>query len=148
MSYDLVNLEQRALDLQNSGRHAEAATLFSLIVQVEPDWEHGAAWFNLAGCHEELGRLPLAEQCYREALRYEPESRDFLGGLASFLYLHGSPEEAFDAYLRALRADQVNRDEDGVARCVTALKALGQKLGWSETSVLERINAVLNSPRS
>ena len=37
----LVELERRALDLQNSGKPQEAAELFSAIVKERPDWEHG-----------------------------------------------------------------------------------------------------------
>ena len=139
MSHHLVDLERRAFDARNAGNIEEAAELFSALVKVQPDWEHGTGFYNLAGCYEDLGRLNLAEECYNAALRYQPANRDFLGGLASFLYLYGEPERAFDAYLTALEVDRIGNDFEGVASATTALHALGKKLGFSEAEVTERI---------
>lgn len=136
----LVDIERRALDLQNSGQTEEASELFSAIVEEQPDWEHGMGFYNLAGCYEDLGRLELAEKCYYTALRYQPNYDVFLGGLASFLYLHGEPEKAFSAYLEVLKVSKGNNDEDGVERCITGLIALGKKVGWSEATVFEKIS--------
>lgn len=139
----LVELERRALDLQNSGKPQEAAELFSAIVKERPDWEHGMGFYNLAGCYEDLGRLELAEECYYAALRYQPAYDVFLGGLASFLYLHGKPEKAFNAYLEVLKVCKKNNSENGVERCITGLKELGKKMGWPETVVTEKIESTL-----
>ncbi len=98
---------------------------------------------NLAQCYEDLGQLELAEECYNAALRYEPANPIFLGGLASFLYLHGEPEKAFDAYLEVLEVEKVNKAERGVESSTIALKALGKKIGLPEASVTERINRIL-----
>ncbi|MGY8637240.1 tetratricopeptide repeat protein [Bradyrhizobium sp. 14AA] len=87
---DLLELEQRARNAMNAGRLKEAATLYAKIVAQDPGWEHGEALHSLAGCYEDLGELVLAEECYRRALSYEPENPTFIGGLASFLHLHGS----------------------------------------------------------
>src|ERR1035438_188057 len=102
MSHYLVELERKADALKNAGRNAEAAELFSTIVEVQPDWEHGTALHMLAQCYEDVGKLELAEENYRAALKYEPANDIFLGGYASFLYLHGKPEDAFNAYLELL----------------------------------------------
>ena len=100
-------------------------------------------FYDLANCYEDLGRLELAEECYYAALRYQPSYDIFLGGLASFLYLHGKPEKAFSAYLEVLKVDKKNKCKDGIERCVIGLKALGEKMGWPETAVTEKINQIL-----
>jgi Flp pilus assembly protein TadD len=136
----LVELEEKALKLKNSGRIAEAAELFSVIVEQQPDWEHGCALHDLAQCYEDLGRLEEAETLYRRALDYEPTSDIFLGGLASFLYLHGKPEDAFDAHLRLLVSD--NNDESiecGDRSNIAVLTALGEKMGWSREFIAKKI---------
>jgi Tfp pilus assembly protein PilF len=96
MSSHLVDIERRALEARNAGDIREAARLFATIAKDQPDWEHGTAAYSLACCYEDLGELALAEQYFREVLKSEPENSYFLGGLASFLYLHGDPSEAID----------------------------------------------------
>jgi Flp pilus assembly protein TadD len=140
MSNHLIDLERRASDFQKSGQIREAAELFSAIVKEQPDWEHGLGFYSLACCYEDLGQLELAEGCYNAALRFEPANPYFLGGLASFLYLHGEPEKAFNAYLTLLEVYKMERDEKGVEQATIALKALGKKMGLSEASVAERID--------
>jgi Flp pilus assembly protein TadD len=142
MSHRLIDLERRALDSQNSGRLNEAAELFTAIVKEQPDWEHGQGFYSLACCYEDLGRLELAEECYNAALRFAPANPYFLGGLASFLYLHGEPEKAFNAYLTLLEVDRIDRDQAGVESSTIALRALGQKMGLSEAAVTEKINKI------
>jgi tetratricopeptide (TPR) repeat protein len=142
MTHRLVDLEQRALNSRNSGNIEEAAELFSAIVKEQPDWEHGLGFYDLARCYEDLGKLELAEECYNAALRYQPASPDFLGGLASFLYLYGDPEKAFSSYLELLEVDRMNKDEKGVELSTTALRALGKKIGLSQAAVTERINRI------
>jgi len=142
MSYHLVNLEQRALDLRDSGRLDEAVELFARIVKEQPDWEHGMGFYNLAGCYEDLGRFELAEQSYDAALQCEPGNTIFLGGLASFLYLHGEPEKAFEAHLRLLKLEKMARHVSDVESLKIPLQALGKKIGLSETEVADRINSM------
>jgi tetratricopeptide (TPR) repeat protein len=142
MNHHLIDLERRALGFQNSGQFEEAAKLFSAIVKEQPDWEHGTGFYNLAGCYEDLGKLELAEECYNAALRYEPANPYFLGGLASFLCLHGEPEKAFNAYLELRRVEKMNRNEKEVESLTTPLMVLGKKMGLSESEVTERINTM------
>jgi Flp pilus assembly protein TadD len=142
MNHHLIDLEQKALGLRNAGNIEEAAELFSTIVKEQPDWEHGMGFHNLAGCYEDLGKLELAEKCYNAELQYEPSNPILLGGLASFLYLHGAPEKAFTAYLDVLRIENMNGHKDGIERSTTALMALGKKMGLSEAAVIERINRI------
>lgn len=87
MRHHLLDLKRKALDFRSSGRLREAAELFSAILKEQPDWEHGAGYYDLAGCYEDLGQFELAEECYNAALRYQPANPYFLCGLASFLPL-------------------------------------------------------------
>jgi Flp pilus assembly protein TadD len=138
----LVELERRAFDLQKSGKIGEAAELFAAIVKEQPDWEHGQGFYSLACCYEDLGELKLAEECYNAALRFEPANPYFLGGLASFLYLHGETEKAFNTYLTLIEVYRMESDQKAIEEATIALKALGKKMGLSDTSVAERINRI------
>jgi Flp pilus assembly protein TadD len=142
INHHLVELEQRALDFRNSGHLEEAAKLFSKIVKEQPDWEHGMGFYNLAGCYEDLGRLELAEEYYNAALRFEPANPIYLGGLASFLYLHGEPEKAFSTHLELLRVEKMNKHESGIESLILASRALGKKMELSESEVTERIDRI------
>ena len=139
MKSHLIALDQQALALRNSGRLAEAAELFAAIVKEQPDWEHGTAFYNLAGCYEDLGELGLAEQCYRDALRQEPKNPHFLGGFAAFLYLHGDADKAFAAYLELLEVERAAGNQRGVETATTALRTLGRKMGLSEQAVAKKM---------
>lgn len=139
MSADLVDLERRALAARNAGDIGEAARLFAMIVKDQPDWEHGMAAYGLACCYEELGEFALAEQYFREALKHEPENSFFLGGLASFLYLHGDPAESFDYHLTLLKVERKNRDHRGAESTKIALEALGKRLGLSDEAIAEKL---------
>lgn len=141
MSTDLTDLDRRALELRHAGRLAEAAAVYATILKAQPDWEHGTGSYNLAGCYEDLGELALAEQCYRDALQHEPRNPYFIGGLASFLYLHGDPEKAFASYVTLLVVERANANQRGIDTAMTALRALGTTIGLSEEALSERINA-------
>jgi tetratricopeptide (TPR) repeat protein len=143
MTHHLVDLERRAHDFRNSGNIEEAAELFAAIVKEQPDWEHGIGFYNLACCYEDLGKLQLAEDCYNAALRYQPANSTFLGGLASFLYLHGDPKKAFNSHLELLEIDRMNKDEKGVELSTAALRTLGEKMGLSHAEVTARIEKSL-----
>src|SRR5262245_22463152 len=106
MSSHLVDIERRALEARNLAGDIRKAAELATIVKEQPGWDHGSATYNLACCYEDLGELSLAEQYFREALQYEPENSIFLGGLASFLYLHGDPAVAFDCHLALLKVDR------------------------------------------
>ena len=132
MKSHLITLDRKARELRNAGCLAEAAELFAAIVKEQPDWEHGTAFYNLAGCYEDLGELTLAEQCYRDALRYEPRNPHFVGGFASFLYLHGDADKALESYLTLLEIESAAGNQMGVDAATTALQALRKKMGVSK----------------
>lgn len=137
----LIDIEFRALQFRKAGKFKEAAELFAAIVKEQPDWEHGTGFYNLALCYEDMGELALAEQCFGAALRYEPKNQYFLGGFASFLYLHGDPDKAFNSYLELLEIESANKDQKGVESVTTALRTLGKKMGMPEEAVTEKIGA-------
>jgi Flp pilus assembly protein TadD len=141
--HHLIELERKAFELRTAGRLKEAAEALALIVRERPDWEQGAAVYSLANCHEDLGELELAETLYREALRYGPTSPIFLGGYASFLYLHGEARSAFASFLELLAVERMNRNPAGVQNAMVALQTLGRKLGLSSHEVSAKITAVL-----
>lgn len=138
MKSDLVKLEQEALALMNAGQKEKAIELFSAIVKEQPDWEHGEALYDLAGCYEDLGNLPKADESYRRAIEYGPGNTYFWGGYASFLYLHGSPEDAFEAYLHLLRLERAQGDPQNEGT-MTGLRSLAAKLAMDEAELATRM---------
>lgn len=102
MNDHLIDLEDRALAVKNQGDFEQAAALFEQLLREEPSWEHGYGFFSLAECYEELGRYGDARSAYDKALQSSPDDPIILGGFASFLYLYGNPQEAFQAHLRLL----------------------------------------------
>jgi tetratricopeptide (TPR) repeat protein len=139
MTHHLVELEQKALSLQNAGKFKEAAELFAAIVKEQPDWEHGRGFYSLANNYEDSGQLEKAEQAHKSALRYQPAYDIFLGGYASFLYLHGDPERAFKAHLELLEIERIAKDDVAMESTTIALRALGEKMGVSEAEIERRI---------
>jgi Flp pilus assembly protein TadD len=140
-SNHLIDLERKACNLRSAGRLKEAAEIFKLIVRERPDWEHGAAVYGLADCHEDLGEFQLAEARYREALRYGPTNPIFLGGYASFLYLHGDARQAFESYLDLLIVERANRNQMGIENAIVALRSLGKRMGLSQDEISARLAA-------
>ena len=144
MNSNLVDIERKALRLRNNGQLKEAAELFAVVVKDQPDWEHGTGFYNLACCYEDLGELASAEECYRDALRYEPKNPYFIGGLASFLYLHGDTDNAFTAYLTLLEVERAGENQRGIEAATTALQSLGKKMGLLEEALSKQIGAAKN----
>ena len=124
---ELIQLEQLALKLRHAGKAVEAVDYFKQLLERQPDWEHGDGWYNLAMCYEELGNTADAEACYRRALTYDPKNAIFLGGFASFLYLHGDVDAAIRAYVELLEIERGNGNNAAVEDIVTAVKALAAK---------------------
>jgi YD repeat-containing protein len=135
---DLRELEKQALAFMNGGQKRKAAELFTAIIREQPDWEHGEAFYDLAICQEDLGELDKASESYRRALEYEPSNPYFLGGYASFLYLHGDPREAFDAHLNLLeieRATNPRPNDDAIQGLIVVLRSLADKLGMTSSEI-------------
>ena len=139
MTSHLVEIEQKALQAMKAGRLEEAISLFNTILGEAPDWEHGTALYSLAGCYEDLGDLVSAERSFRNALRYEPKNPTYIGGLASFLYLHGDPRESFDLHLALLSWYRNNRADRRAELTEIALRALGKKLNLSDNEIVAKL---------
>src|SRR4051812_31226270 len=90
----LMHLEKMSLDAVKSGNHELAIDCFRKIITIQPNYEHGACFYNLACSYEDIGKIDLARENYKKALEYMPNDEIYLGGYASFLYLHGSSDEA------------------------------------------------------
>jgi tetratricopeptide (TPR) repeat protein len=142
--HDLIELEQKALSLQRSGKIREAAHAFAMLVKEQSDWEHGTGFYSLACCQEKLGQLDFAENSYLEALRLWPNNPYFLGGYAAFQASHRDPQSAFDTYLKLLEVERKNRSPHGVfaESAMTALKTLGKKMGLSDEDIAKKIDPV------
>jgi tetratricopeptide (TPR) repeat protein len=144
MQSHLIDLDRKALELKKSGRLAEAAEAYATIVKERPDWEHGTAYFNLAGCYEDMDDSSLAEISYRKALVYDPNNPYFLGGLASLLYLHGDAKEAFSSYQTLFEIEKSNGNVRGMEIAKSALRTLGLKLGIPENTLEAQFGAPEN----
>jgi len=145
MAHRLIELEQKALRLQDAGKHKEAAELFAALVNEQPDWEHGQGFYSLAINYEDSGQRDKAEEAYKAALRFQPAYDIFLGGYAAFLYLHRDPKTAFRAHLELLEIEKINNDAAAVKSTTLALRTVGKKMGLSEAEIESRINKGLSS---
>jgi tetratricopeptide (TPR) repeat protein len=145
MKSGLVEIEQKALNARNAGRLEEAAKLYETTVTERPDYEHGTAMYCLACCYEDLKNIASAEECFRKALQYEPENPIFLGGLASFLYIHGDPAESFQTHLVLLRTLRGAGLQARAKSTETALKALAERIGMSDGAVADHIDLMIGN---
>lgn len=127
----LLETARDSLALKNAGQWCEAASGFEQILAVQPDWEHGYGWFNLAECYEEIGRIDEAGVAYRKAEILSPSDSVLVGGRASFLYLHGETIDAIEQHIRLLFLDRLQRDQSAAETTMVALSALAARLGWS-----------------
>jgi Flp pilus assembly protein TadD len=149
MKHYLINMEKQAFSLFQKRNFAQAATVFKAIVADQPDWEHGMGWYNLAGCYEDLGNFPQARECYEHALQYGRGNPVILGGYASFLYLHGDAQDAFDQHLALFRLEKRSFTQERQAGDPKKLESiqrmllnLGKQIGLSEEEVKEKIAQV------
>jgi Tfp pilus assembly protein PilF len=143
-----LNLESSALEAIRLRKPDAAVPLLKQIISVDPAWSHGAAHYNLAGCYEDVGEIENARVHYEEALRISPGNDLFMGGYASFLYLHGMPREALTAHLRLIEAYSINDLENEVAAVRPALVALAKKLDWSDVQLEQEVAAARARGRS
>lgn len=143
----IKELEQEGLQRLRDGDHKAAAEIFSTIVERAPDYEHGACFYDLAVCLEELGQFAQAEVHFKRALEYLPDDTVRLGGYASFLYLYGKPEDAFRVHLRLLHLFQRQKNATGEQRALLAIRTLGSNTGLSEEEVTRAIESYRGLPK-
>jgi Flp pilus assembly protein TadD len=117
--------------------YKEAGGQFRTLVTLQPDWEHGEAYYNLACCLEELGRFRKARRAYLRAVQFQPNNPIYLEGLASFLYLHGAPGEALWAHMKLLEVG--TKRQRTQSRIV--LLSLGKRLGISKETLSDAIQS-------
>ena len=130
---------RQAMRLKDSRNWDSAAKLIEDLLREQSDWEHGYGHYHLAECYEERERTDKARIAYESAVSKSPTDPALLGGLASFLYLHGDAAEAFDRYLQLLALDRKQGNEAGAAQTLTALRTLGSRLNLSEEEIESKV---------
>jgi|ANMQ01.1.fsa_nt_gi tetratricopeptide (TPR) repeat protein len=93
MRCELVELEKKAFLARDRGDLGEAIESLEELVRINPQWEHGEAFFNLAQCYEEIGDLQKAKANYLRALEIQPDYYIFIEGYAAFLKHYGNVEK-------------------------------------------------------
>ena len=132
-----IRMEQQAHAHMKRQEYAQAAEIFRHLVVLHPDYEHGRPHYDLACCLEELGKFDEARTQFLRALEANPRDLLFCGGLASFLFSHGSHQEAFDAYVHFMAVAGA-----GSALCQTArpaLLALAKLIDVTEKEAYKRV---------
>lgn len=144
---DPVWLEKEAFRLKREGKFSEAIDKLRRLLELAPTWEHGYGAYLLADCLENAGRLEEAKNAYFRALEHAPNNSIFLGGCASFLYLHGTPKEAFDCYLKLLEVERENSLEDR-HQLIAMIRNLAQKMALPSEDLEQAIESAMNSNSS
>ncbi|MCO5043853.1 MAG: tetratricopeptide repeat protein [Kiritimatiellae bacterium] len=129
MMTNVAELEEQALAHMRNSRWADAVPLLKELLDSNPNFEHGSPWYDLACCHDELGNVGEARACYLRALSFDNNSPNFWGGWASFLYRHGDPREALNAFSKY--RELVGEDSELGKKVLPAIDALEKKLGHS-----------------
>lgn len=133
----LDEIERRALSAFNLGDYEQAIEGFSEIVKRQPDYEHGAAFYNLGCALEDSGRFEDAMQAYQMSIRYSPDNIIFLGAYASFLYGRGFIHEAIDAYAKLYAESKRQSHEQMMERSAVALRNMERNKWISESKLME-----------
>lgn len=90
----LVQYEKDARLAEQAGNLDQAIALLNQLVDLQPDYEHGAPYYQLALLQQAKGDNLSARRCYEYAISYEPSNPIFLSGFAEFLMINSAPEEA------------------------------------------------------
>ncbi len=92
-----------AIALEDQGKYSEAAARYREILAAHPD--SVVAWTDLGNAQEQLGDRAAAEEAFRKALTFDPNSRDALNNLAWLLYQQKRLDEA-ESFARRAVAQQ------------------------------------------
>jgi tetratricopeptide (TPR) repeat protein len=137
MNEVLIHWEQEAINLMNRDNKQKAMLLFKKIISIRPNYEHGICFYHLACCLEDLNKLSEAKENYLEAIKYDSRDPIRLGGYASFLYLHGSSAEAFQAHSELIKLErELGFDITGT---LDILKRIGEQIGLTEKDVINQV---------
>ena len=90
MNNHLVELETLAFHARDRGELGDEIEKLEELVRINPQWEHGEAIYNLAGCYEEIGDLQKAKANYLRALEIQPDYYIFVEGYEGFSDRHGN----------------------------------------------------------
>jgi len=99
---------ERALQVHQSGRLADAEALYRQILAAEP--EHPDALNLLGVVAHQCGRHEVAVELIRRAIGVAPSVPDFYSNLGVALTAQGRPVEAVAAYRRALELDPASAE--------------------------------------
>jgi Flp pilus assembly protein TadD len=113
-----------AVDLQNSGRSAEAETFYRAALALAP--ERPDSWSNLGLAVLHDGRAAEAVECERQALRIDPDNVEALNNLGIALHALNALSEAENHFRGALRLDPEH------ANATLNLGVIRQSLGHLE----------------
>ena len=132
---DLIAKEQSARRARKDGDLAAALRMFHDLASERPDFEHGAILYEIATIYEDIGSTAEAEEYYRRAVTAYPENPIYLGGLASFLYSKGKPDDALRLYLQLYQMEAPSRRR----ALLPAIEALALRTGLSEEAVTKML---------
>ncbi|KAA0679371.1 tetratricopeptide repeat protein [Azospirillum brasilense] len=97
-----------AIDHHQSGRLAEAATLYGRILEADPEQPDAAQFLGVL--HAQTGRPAEGERLLRRSLALRPDSAGAQSNLAGALQTMGDAAGAEAGYARALRLDPLLAD--------------------------------------
>jgi hypothetical protein len=96
-----LSLYEKAQELFNADRYAEAEPILVALAQEEPCFEHGMVWYQLAEIFEHKGQIEGADKAYLNALDCE-WNEIYALAYGTFLWRIGRNENAL-ALLRELK---------------------------------------------
>ncbi len=109
--------------------------MLSQLLEQVPNWEHGYGAFTLADCYEDCDNIEKAREAYLLALSFSPSEPQFIGAYASFLFLHGTAQEAFDQHLELLRYEYATGSLKEIAQTIQVLSQLGLQINLSQAQI-------------
>jgi Flp pilus assembly protein TadD len=143
----LLGLHQKVWTLKNAGYVREATDALVELLGLQPDWEHGGGWYDLATWYEDLGEIEKARHSYQEALKCSPRDSNYLGGYASFEHLHGDPRHAVELHLRLLDVERRAKDVIGCKETIQGLRAAAARAGLTDEEVDQMIARPADEPQ-
>lgn len=134
---NLPKLYNSAIKKIRQKQYKYATDELKAICMIQPDYECGYAYYNLARALHKLEKCSDASNAYLAAIKQDSKNEIFWGGYASFLFLHGNPQEAFNAYLQLYRIERenmMNTDDT-----LIGIKELAQQLKLSDAELKKRL---------
>jgi tetratricopeptide (TPR) repeat protein len=131
----LIQMSLDASVLMKAADWGSASKLYEVILKEHPNWEHGYGWFQLAHCYEEAGQIEEAGIAYEHAFKTNPTDTIIMGGLASFLYLHGNKTSAYNLHVQLIALERKKGETKCAAVTMIALNKLGEQLGLTNKEI-------------